>query len=139
MSINKSVPHLSYILICDDAAMDEKGNLNVEGILSRYLYVNEPVNMPPLRLNIKVVLGTYCEDEFATHTIRFAILAPDGIEADLGNSQIGYLDGEYHPIKIIDFGFLIGAPGTYWIKVYLGARVWGQYPLTISYLQMSNS
>lgn len=139
MPRNQAVPHLSYILICDDAAMDEKGNLNVNGILSQYLYIDEPIHMPPLQLNVKVVVGTYCEDESVTHTIRFAILAPDEIEVDLGDSQIGYLDGEYRPIKTIEFGFLIGAPGTYWLKVYLGSRVWGQYPLTVSYLQMSDT
>jgi hypothetical protein len=139
METDKSLPHLCYILVCERATEREDGRLDLEGVLNRLLYMDMPIKMPPMRLPLRVIVSMYSEDSSAAYDIRYTLVTPDGTESELGTGKIGNLGGQYHSIMESFMELAVNTVGTYWIKAYLGSRLWGQYPVVIAYLQMSNS
>ncbi|HEX8073071.1 MAG TPA: hypothetical protein VF546_24200 [Pyrinomonadaceae bacterium] len=113
MATNKSFPHLCYILVCESITQREDGRLDVEGVLSRLIYFDMRVKMPPFRLPLRILVCMYSDDETATHEIRYTLVTPDGHESDLGIGQVGYLDGQYRPIVESGLDLAVNAPGTY--------------------------
>ena len=136
---NQLSPHLQFFFLCDEIVQREDRQINVTGMLSHVLFTDAPLRMPPLHLTTKLVVGIYSADRFRAYTLRVMMQESGEPEDPLFNSQIGYIDGEYVPIKFQTYDLTFLKPGVYWFNAYLDNRLVGRYPLAIDYAPMSNS
>ncbi len=135
-----SLPHLQFLFLCDNIVQHEDRQIDVTGLLSHVLDLDlPPLHVAPLQITTTLVVGIYSEDSFRAYALSVTTQDPDGNQAPLHSSQIGFTNGEYSPIKYETYDLTFFKPGIYWFNAYLDDRLVGRYPLVIGHTPMSNS
>jgi hypothetical protein len=137
--MSDQLPHLTYLLLCDRIELDEQRRLNVFGIVSQILYTDLPAHMPPFQLDFTSVVCMHTKDRWRNYKISYSILGSDGATQELAQSTIGLLNDEFTEIQTHDFRVTLFKPETFWFQVHLDGRLWGKYPVTVSYMPMGTS
>jgi hypothetical protein len=140
MSKNKlTTPHLQFFFLCDSIVQREDRQIDVNGLITHFLFTNAPLKMPPSTAAATIVVGIYSQDRFKMYALRVTVQEPDGSEYPLWETKIGFVNEDYSPIKFQTYDLKFLKPDTYWFNAYLNNHLVGQYPLAVDYASMSNS
>ena len=131
--------HVRFMFLCDSIQKGDDRQIDVSGIISDLLFTDLTEKMQPVDLDALLVVGIQTEDRFRRYGLTVKVEEAGRPEEVLLYSPIGFVDGEFLPIKCQRIDIRIHRPGTFWFNAYLDDALAARYPLTVEYAQMSPS
>jgi hypothetical protein len=127
------------MFLCDSIEQGDDRQIDVSGIISDLLFTDLTETMQPVELDALLVIGIHAEDRFRRYGLSVRVEEAGSQEQPLLHSSIGFVDGEFLPIKCQRIDIKLERPSTFWFNAYLDDALAARYPLTVEYAQISPS
>jgi len=128
-----------FMFLCDAIHQGDDRQLDISRLISDLLFTDLTEKMQPIDLDALLVIGIHTEDRFRRYGMTVKVEEAGRPEETLLYSPIGFVDGEFLPIKCQRVDIKLHAPGTFWFNAYVDDVLAARYPLTVEYAQVSPS
>jgi hypothetical protein len=130
-------PYLTAALLCEKVLQEKDGIVSAIRIIDRIVATAQgsalPEQMPPVAVNVALLIMLKSGDVQGSHTIRIQQVAPSGFRSPQLSWPI-YLEGNDRGANlIVQVAFEAKEEGLYWFDVYFKDDLLTRMPLRVVY------
>ena len=118
-------PYLQTAVVCERVLNEQDGVLSLIRIVDRIVQSavgpDPPEEMPPVSINLSMVVVLKSGEARGSHPVYIALEAPSGQE--MGEQQLQVLlegEGDRGVNLVVNLAFQAEMPGLYWFSTYFG-------------------
>lgn len=131
MNSHKQKPHLRFIALCAKVTTNADGSPNMLGLVRGKVVTSEVKALPPVPLEMMVVIGIIGTDQTETYQLTCTLTPPNGRERNLGDDQLGLIDGRFIEFQYAPLVIQVSEFGLYWVNFYLDGELFGRTPFEV--------
>jgi hypothetical protein len=130
-------PYLTAALLCEKVLQEKDGIVSAIRVIDRIIATAQgselPEQMPPVAVNVTVLIMLKSGEVQGSHTIRIQQVAPSGFRSPQLSWPI-YLEGNDRGANlIVQVAFEAKEEGLYWFDVYFKDDLLTRMPLRVVY------
>lgn len=119
-----SGPHLIAALFCERAITESDGVLSFIRVVDRFTQtatgIDPPEEMPPMMVNVQMVIVLKADQAKGRYTIKLVMEAPDTERRQIGEQDVNLTPGNAGVNLVIGLQLGLNLEGVYWIDVLFG-------------------
>jgi hypothetical protein len=133
-------PYLTAALLCEKVLQEKDGIVSAIRIVDRIIATAQgsglPEQMPPLPVNVTVLIMLKSGEVQGSHTIKIQQVAPSGFRSPEMSWPI-FLEGNDRGVNlIVQISFQANEQGLYWFDVYFKQDLLTRMPLRVVYQRL---
>lgn len=133
-------PYLTAALLCEKVLQEKDGIVSAIRVIDRIIATAQgsalPERMPPVAVNVSVLIMLKSGDVQGSHTIKVQQVAPSGFRSPHLSWPI-YLEGDDRGANlIVQVAFEAKEEGLYWFDVYFKDDLLTRIPLRVVYQRL---